>query len=248
MESEKTNLRRLDFRTGILLSILAVGIIWEATSYPMSDSYGGVQNVWYVSPALFPLLVGGLLLLLSIVLIGNAIRELGWPEILRSKAGGDSWLNERNQRFLAIVSLIATYVYAFIPNVDFYISTALFLFAFITAFYLERYEPLVISSVAFLFTGLLVLTAGRISGDGVSQAAIDIFTTLVLVALCLYYFRFFHARAIGIRRLVTTLLVAVSVPLLLAPVFRFGLLVPLPTEGLYIEAMEQLKYLLRSAL
>ncbi|MCP3868621.1 MAG: hypothetical protein GY703_11085 [Gammaproteobacteria bacterium] len=64
MDCEKAHLRRLDFRTGILLSLLAIGIIWEASGYPISDSYGGVQNVWYVSPALFPLLVGGLLLLL----------------------------------------------------------------------------------------------------------------------------------------------------------------------------------------
>ncbi|MEZ5581797.1 MAG: tripartite tricarboxylate transporter TctB family protein [Candidatus Competibacteraceae bacterium] len=126
MDNQTSHLRRLDFRTGIILALLAVGLIWEATSYPMSDSFGGVQNVWYVSPALFPLIVGGLLMLLSLALVANAVAYHGWPDVLWEKHKTASWFDEGNQRFLAIVVLFATYVYAFIPTVDFYIGTAFF--------------------------------------------------------------------------------------------------------------------------
>ena len=32
---------------------------------PMKDTWGGVQNVWFVSPALFPLFVGAMIMLLG---------------------------------------------------------------------------------------------------------------------------------------------------------------------------------------
>ncbi|MEE4379148.1 MAG: tripartite tricarboxylate transporter TctB family protein [Candidatus Competibacteraceae bacterium] len=247
MDNQTSHLRRLDFRTGIILALLAIGLIWEATSYPMSDSYGGVQNVWYVSPALFPLLVGGLLLLLSLMLVANAVAYHGWPGVLREQQKTTSWFDERNQRFLAILVLIATYVYAFIPTVDFYIGTAFFLFAFIAAFYLERHEMLVISTLFFFVVGVaLGITDGQI-GKSVSQFAVDGFATLAFIILCLLIVRLCLQRALGIRRFRTTLLVALLVPLVLCPVFKFGLLVPLPTEGFYIEAMEQVKYLLRAS-
>ena len=56
---DKAGLRKADFWTSILLFALGVAMIGGATTFPMKDSYGGVQNVWYVSPALFPLLVEG---------------------------------------------------------------------------------------------------------------------------------------------------------------------------------------------
>jgi len=214
----------------------------------MSDSYGGVQNVWYVSPALFPLLVGGLLLLLSVVLIANAITYHGWPGVLRERDRGVSLTHESNQRFFAIVLLIATYVYAFIPHVDFFIATVLFLFAFITAFYLERHEPLVISTLAFFLLGIVVLISSRIAESGISHAFMDIVTTLVFIVLCLSYLRFCRRHNLELRRFRISLVVALAVPLILAPAFRFGLLVPLPTEGIFVAAMEKAKYQIRTML
>ena len=156
--------------------------------------------------------------------------------------------HESNQRFFAIVLLIATYVYAFIPHVDFFIATVLFLFAFITAFYLERYEPLVISTLAFLLLGIVVLISARVAENGLSQVFIDIFTTLVFIILCLSYLRFCLRHDMDMRRFRVSLAVALLVPLVLAPAFRFGLLVPLPTEGIYIGAMEKAKYKIRAIL
>jgi hypothetical protein len=44
---------------------------------PMKDSWGGVQNVWYVSPALFPLFVGGVIMLLGALLTRTALKVAG---------------------------------------------------------------------------------------------------------------------------------------------------------------------------
>ncbi|MCP3868622.1 MAG: hypothetical protein GY703_11090 [Gammaproteobacteria bacterium] len=174
--------------------------------------------------------------------MANAITYHGWPGVLRDNQHHTPWFNEYNQRFIAIVLLIRTYVYAFIPHVDFLIATALFLFAFISAFYLERHEPLIISTLVFLVTDIVVLLAG----NGVTQNIVDLFTTAVLAVLIFVTLRFCRNHDLETRRFQTTLLVALLVPLLLCPIFRFGLLVPLPSESFYIDAMEQLRYLLKA--
>ena len=60
---DKDKLRKADIFSGSLIILLGLFIISQAVQMPMKDSWGGVQNVWFVSPALFPLLVGGMLVL-----------------------------------------------------------------------------------------------------------------------------------------------------------------------------------------
>lgn len=54
---KKKELRKADFITSILLLLFSVWVIMETLKMPMKDTFGGVQNVWYVSPALFPLII-----------------------------------------------------------------------------------------------------------------------------------------------------------------------------------------------
>jgi hypothetical protein len=52
---EKENLRKADVYSGAVISLFGLWIVLQAIKMPMKDSWGGVQNVWYVSPAIFPL-------------------------------------------------------------------------------------------------------------------------------------------------------------------------------------------------
>jgi hypothetical protein len=84
---------------------------------PMKDSWGGVQNVWFVSPALFPLFVGGIIVLLGIALVVHAIRIVGFAGLRSTLA----WLKSRDLvlflksdamiRFHAIVILLFSFVF-----------------------------------------------------------------------------------------------------------------------------------------
>lgn len=246
MANDKSKLRRLDFRTGILLALLAVAVLWEAASYPMSDSYGGVQNVWYVSPALFPLLVGLLLLILALVLVGNAVAYHGWPGVLRGNREESEDSGSRDLRFFSIVLFFIVFVYAYIPRVDFFIASAFFLFSFIAGYYLDRPRALVINTLFYCIIGAGVLLTSRFAPGPSAQWVADIFTTAGLFILPLILLRECVAGSESRRRLRTILTVSLLVPLVLCPLFRFGLLVPLPTEGTYIGLMEQSRYLLRS--
>ena len=52
---EKENLRKADVYSGAIICLFGLWIILQALKMPMKDSWGGVQNVWYVSPGIFPL-------------------------------------------------------------------------------------------------------------------------------------------------------------------------------------------------
>ena len=81
---DKTELRKKDFITSIIL--IAFGIfmvLYTITVIPMKDSWGGVMNVWFVSPGLFPLGIGILIILMGIVLCNRAIKDGGAKKFLK---------------------------------------------------------------------------------------------------------------------------------------------------------------------
>ena len=73
---EKEKLRKADVYSGIIIFLFGAWVVWQATKMPMKDSWGGVQNVWFVSPALFPLFVGGMIMLLGLLLVYNTINSI----------------------------------------------------------------------------------------------------------------------------------------------------------------------------
>ena len=125
METKK--LRKADFYTSIVLILFGLWVLFEAVQMPMRGTYGGVKNVWYVSPALLPLIIGGFIVLLGITLLLFSIREGGAVDAIESVKEFTWRLSAANQRFLAIVLAFATLVYLYIPRVDFFLSVWLFL-------------------------------------------------------------------------------------------------------------------------
>ena len=75
MDIEK--LRKADIFSGTAILLLGLFIISQAVQMPMKDSYAGVQNVWYVSPALLPLFIGAMLALLGVLLMKTALKAVG---------------------------------------------------------------------------------------------------------------------------------------------------------------------------
>lgn len=104
---DKGGLRKADFWTIILLFVLGVAIIGGATSFPMTESYGGVQSVWYVSLALCPLLVAGALVVLCVVLFVNTLATGSVRRALAGLGKRSGRIAERDIRLVAIVALIA---------------------------------------------------------------------------------------------------------------------------------------------
>lgn len=248
MTDETQKLRRDDFWTSLLLLALGISMLVTAGGYPMVDSFAGVQNAWYLSPALMPLLIGGGIVLLALVLLGISIASGGGRTAfahLRSFRQGPS---ETTIRLLAVVAFIAGYVYGLLPRVDFYLATAVFLLAFVIAFHLDRewlfrlnLATFVTLSVTLTVLGLNGLTRARVDPKGIAidAAVAGVFAVLIFAA--------FSRQTGGAdlsRRVWTALLVAVLTPVLLGLVFKYGLLVPLPTEGIVAEGFDRIRQMI----
>lgn len=245
-------LRKADLLTGSLIILFGGWVAWEALQMPMTDSYGGVQNVWYVSPALFPLFTGGILMALGAMLLGIAVKSLGREKLrllggqIRERVRGGWRLSDPMARFFAIVVFFFFFVYMNIPRVDFVIASLLFLVVFILPFYLD--DPILLRKLfGFYFIGsLLFLVYFALGLSRIADAAWPYFTD-ILNLLFLLAFLVYSRAALGDgaeprRRWRIGVTVAFIVPFLLCPAFKYFLLVPLPHEGMLVAAMDVIYY------
>ncbi len=248
----KEKLRKADVYTGFLITLLGIWICFEALQMPMRDSYGGVQNVWYVSPAIFPLIIGAVLTLLGLLLLAIAVKSLGSGSTLQlfkdtvSKVFSRHRLTLSTARFLSIASCFVFYIFMNVPRVDFVICSILFLFVFIQSFYPDEERYLIKISTIY-FIGSIVFVAYFGFGMAKSLQAsyryiTDILNIVFVLVMVAYTFWLFRREAELFRKFKIGLVISFTVPLLVGPIFKYRLLIPLPYEGLTAEFMDFLVY------
>jgi len=123
---KKKELRRADFITSVLLLLFSVWIIMETLKMPMKDTFGGVQNVWYVSPALFPLIISIFIMVLGAVLLIHSIKTGGAKYFLDNFSVRYKGLSEKNIRFIGFISFIFFCLFKYSPCGFFYFRYTLF--------------------------------------------------------------------------------------------------------------------------
>ncbi len=243
-KEELSKKRKADFFTGLLILFISIAMLFESFTFPMTDSYGGVQNVWYVSPALLPILVSSLLILLSLILIKRSITDGGFKQAIEDFPKLTQTIrSEGSRRFFIICCYLIAYVYGVIPYVDFFIGSMVFLLAFILPFYLDRSELFSVSFLPFMVTSTLIGILGYQGMVSSLLADIALLAIMLFITLCSYLKIKGDSELFSKWRI--SVMTSVLTPLILVPCFKFGLLVPLPTEGLVIKAMEHLAYLVR---
>jgi len=246
---EKERLRRADCITGFLLIALGLFLLGVTLGMPMKDSYGGVMNVWYVSPALLPLFLNAMITLLGTVLLVQSIKDGGFKYLRQSLSRRVKVASAGNIRFAAILIALLSYVYLDLPRIDFFLTNALFLIMFISAFYFDD-AALLNKLTLFYFLGNLVLLLLFLTGldrliNGLFIYGMDVLALIFFLTYLFYTSRLVRSRGELRRKLRTTLMVSLIVPLIVCPTFRYFLLVPLPKEGGIIRLMNLIRYSLR---
>lgn len=156
------SLRKADVVTSTGLILLGAAVLWGASGMPLSGTYGGDELKWYRSPATFPLLIGGLIIVFALAILLRAVRDgalvnfVGYyrdrfKELPQSRA---AW------RILTIMALLVAYVAALRLHPLAGISRVLvripFLNGPLTRFCLEpEGSNYVLSSFAFLSASIL---------------------------------------------------------------------------------------------
>jgi len=246
---KKKELRKADFITSVLLLLFSVWIIMETLKMPMKDTFGGVQNVWYVSPALFPLIISIFIMVLGAVLLIHSIKTGGAKYFLDNFSIGYRGISEKNIRFISILLALLSFVYLNVPRIDFFISIILFLTFFISVFYFDD-KDLLKKLTLFYFTGSIIFIILFVFGiskilNSYYKYFIDILVLFFYISYIIYNWIKVKNNRIYKKRLIVSLIVALIVPLILCPTFRYFLLVPLPKEGLIIQLMHNIYYLLK---
>ncbi len=250
---DKDKLRKTDIYSGAAICLFGLWIILQALKMPMKDSWGGVQNVWYVSPAIFPLFVGCMIMLLGALLCRTALKMVGF------KAFGETvrWLLSKsllqffnsipNLRFYTIVVLFFSFVFLMIPRIDFFLSAFLFLTVFITSFYFD--DAMLLRKLFFFYlAGIMVLIVYFALGlddflGKVVPFAADILTLCFIVSYSVYAWLLIRSNPVLRKKYRTAMIVAVVSPLVVGMIFKYFLLVPMPFEGLVVAVTDYFWYL-----
>ncbi len=249
---EKEQLRKADIFSGGVIVAFGLWVIGQALQMPMKDSWGGVQNVWFVSPALFPLFVGAMIALLGGLLIRTALKQTGakgFVDAVRWLSGAELRrfvVTAPVIRFYAVCVLLVAYVYLHIPRVDFFVCSVLFLAAFITMFYFDD-DALLLKLLGFFLCGTALFGAFLAFGGPTLLAPAaahpnDWFTLLFLLGYVFYSGRLARGDAALRKKYRTAMILSVAAPFLIGPVFKYLLLVPMPTEGLVVVLMDAVRY------
>lgn len=249
----KSSLRGADFKIGLILfTVASLLFYFTRTTFPISDSYGGVENQWYVSPALFPLAVLAVLMFCALALLFRAVKDGGHKQFLNLKSWTGNFQNSKNRDRWYIISLLILYVYVFIPSVDFYLATVLFLMSLTLRFYLDykKLLTLILFTHCLLTVVLLVLRykfapefyffTTEVSSDEklILYSDLATLTALLAIASTFVVHRREHPKKIAYM-LCTSLLV----PLILIIIFNYFLYVPMPVEqGSVIKLLNVLAY------
>jgi len=250
---EKENLRKADVYSGAVIFLFGLWIILQAVKMPMKDSWGGVQNVWYVSPALFPLFVGAMIMLLGALLARTALKRIGFKEFgrtihwLLSKSLFQFLNSISNLRFYTIAVLFLSFVYLYIPRIDFFLSAFLFLVVFITSFYFDD-EVLLKKLFFFYLAGIIVFIIffGVGLQEKLSQIVPfsgDILAIGFIIAYCVYAWMLIRKAPALRKKYRTAMIVAFLAPFLVGMIFKYFLLVPMPAEGIFVTILDYFWYM-----
>lgn len=233
-------LRKADAWTGLVLAAVAVAMVGEALTFPLEGTYAGVRNAWYVSPALFPLIVGGALFCLSLGLLARAVKDVRRLRPGERVLGVDPRALSGGGDAVLIALLLAAYIVGLVPRVDFPIATALFLVVFIGVYVVASVPGRVLLTASLCVSAAVALgtavagawPAPRSSGQHTADAVVAGVLALAVGVLAL------SARGRERRRVVPVVVTAVATALILSAIFKYGLLVPLPREGLGVALLD----------
>lgn len=250
LEIEK--LRKADMFSGALVILLGVFVVLQALQMPMKDSYGGVQNVWYVSPALFPLLVGAMLVFLGLLLVKTAFKAIGaegFLGVFRYLASQSfvSFLKQSDTiRFYAITLNLVVLVFLLVPRVDFFICAVSFLLVFFCMFYCTE-EDFLVNQIIYVVAGAIILSILFFTPLlGVASKYVQFPGDMLLIVLTILFSIVVGNRA-GVndtlrKKYRISIGIALVAPFVVGIVFKYFLLVPMPFEGAIVSLLDAIWY------
>ncbi len=229
-----------DFKVAIVLLGIALFLLVHTLTFPMSGSYGGVENQWFISPALFPLMITSLLVVCSGILLFKACLQRGFQQFWALKNWIGDWQEPRIKDRWYIIWVLLVMIYVYIPSIDFYLAAILFLLSLTSRFYYQTTHCLSRFSLIHLILSC-VLIGIKLSVNAyedttwlmVNQDELVIYYSDLAAALTIalvLVLNWFTPEQKDVKRALIQTIVVLVVPLILIIIFTFLLYVPMPVE------------------
>ena len=147
----ENNRKMKDFLSSIVLLLLSFFVLFESFGI-----YRKAGKLLYLSPALIPLMLGGILLILSIVLLLESLKDGGTKARTQEMKSmlQDIKKDPNSFRMLVGVVLMALYTFVLLGLLPFWLST--FLFMLLLMYFLEAGSLVKIASVSLVVTILII--------------------------------------------------------------------------------------------
>jgi hypothetical protein len=71
----------------------------------------------------------------------------------------------------------------------------------------------------------------------------DVLAFIFILAYCIYAWTLIRSRPLLRKKFRTALIVAVAAPFIIGSIFKYFLMVPMPTEGLIVAVLDYFRYL-----
>jgi hypothetical protein len=251
--SEKSDMRGADIIISVLFFILSIWMLVEAFTMPLTDTYAGVDSVWYVSPALMPLIIGAAMMLISIGIFMYAVKHEGLETLkgMIGRARKSAFFNEMNLRFFAVLVPLIGFVFINLRVIDFFLSIVFYLVFTISVFYFENEQFLkkMLFSFSLMTSAMLVIIVFNIDQmlADLSWIIMDLIGLVFIITL--HVLIQIELKKIGDPKLKIkykhVLLMSYITPIVIVPTFRFLLRIPLPKEGVIVNLMAMVYYAIR---
>ena len=251
---DKSKLRGSDIITGSIFLVMGILIVAFAFKMPLKDSFGGVQSVWYVSPALLPIIIGSAMILLALAIILYAIKNEGISQFkaMCKERFSTPLFNESGVRFASILLPLFSIVYINLTRIDFFLCIVYFLAFTISVFYFENPEIMRKTLTMYSVQVGIVILLGVFKFDKVLESvfiySMDIIALAFIVILLVYIKKLANKQknADELKKKYAQMIrISLLTPLFIVPIFRFALRIPMPKEGAIMNVMYLIYYAIR---
>lgn len=252
MEDKNREMRAGDLIIAALFFLLGCLILILSLQMPLTGSYGGVQSVWYVSPALCPIIIGIVIIFLSISVFTYAWKHDGLKLLIEKWTARrkEPFFNEGTIRFLSVLVPMFGLVYVDLKRMDLLFSVFLYLAFTISVFYIDdskiRKNTLVVYSICMVLNVILAL----VKFENMFLYSFDIIALIESVILVVTLLTNIKRSELedkkdARKKVRTACIIGALLPIFIEAVFRFGLRVPMPCEGSAMNLLYLIYYAIR---
>jgi hypothetical protein len=130
-------LRKADVLTSVALMALGSWVVWQGAHMPWRTPGRSVADSWFLSPGLFPVVIGAGLILFALAVMLRALRDGGARRLGGFVLQGLRGLATSRvvHRIIVMWVLMGAYIFGLLGRIDYHLGTAAFLIAFMLLFH-----------------------------------------------------------------------------------------------------------------